>query len=253
MKPNASSETLREATKSFDFSVFQEKTPYKLQHQQYYEWFVGFTEGDGAILSSWSTDPRHKVPKKTQRLFFSLVQKEERILHRIRAHLGFGQVQKHGKYFRYSVTKKKHLFLLFVLFNGNVVCQHRHTQLAVWAQYFNEPLKPQCFPISFFTTGWLSGFTDAEGCFSGRRFILDQSNEKDIFVSLSVQCESKKLAFWKRKAAKNEHMYRFELHEKQLLAKWFVPYFRKFRLQTKKATDYFRWRKTWFPELHALG
>jgi hypothetical protein len=253
MEQKRSSETLRKATKSFDFSAFQQKTPFKVQHHHYYEWFVGFVEGDGAILSSWSKDPRHKSPKLSQRLFFFLVQKEERILHRIRSHLGFGRVQKHGKYFRYAVTKKEHLFLLFLLFNGNLVCQHRHTQLAVWAKYFHEALRPRCFPVSFFTSAWLSGFTDAEGCFSGCRFILDQANEKDIFVSLSLQCESKKQAFWKRQAAKSEEMYRFELRDKNLLAKWFVPYFRKFRLQTKKATDYFRWRKEWFPDIHASG
>jgi hypothetical protein len=253
MKHKGSSETLREATKSFDFSLFQQKTPYPLQSHHFYAWFIGFTEGDGALLSSWAKDPRHKNPQLSQRLFFFIVQKEERILHRIRKWLGFGSVQKHGKYFRYAVTKKEHLYLLFCLFNGNLVCQHRQQQCSVWAEYFQEPSKPRCFPLSFFTTAWLSGFTDAEGCFSGRRFILDQSNEKDLFVSLSVQCQAKKPAFYQRKAAKSEHMYRFELRDRKLLAQWFVPYFQTYRLQTKKATDYFRWRKEWFPEQHSTG
>lgn len=81
-------------------------------------WFIGFAEGDGAILSF------------NGRPTFVLTQKEGAILYHIQSVLGFGTVRKTGYYYRYFVEDLKGVLLLCVLFNGNLVLPHRINQLA---------------------------------------------------------------------------------------------------------------------------
>ena len=124
------------------------------------QWFIGFTEGDGAILESKG------------KLSFVIGQKDVGVLYHIQEVLGFGKVnvfsdKEHG---RYVVWDSKHIALLIHLLNGNLV--------------FKLPLN----------SAWLAGFTDAEGCFNVHitkrptqkigfrtklRFILDQQFSKE--------------------------------------------------------------------------
>ena len=60
-------------------------------------WLIGFLEGDGSFI------------KSNDRYFFILTQNELIVLYKIKKFLGFGRVQKHGKYFRYIITVKKDL------------------------------------------------------------------------------------------------------------------------------------------------
>lgn len=77
-----------------------------------------------------------------------------------------------------------HLRVLGHLFNGNFVLRHRISQLRAWLDAIgNFKIKPKPV-IPGLTDAWLSGFTDAEGCFNVNprktnrsvtiRFILDQ-------------------------------------------------------------------------------
>ena len=118
-KTNGSSETIRETT--FQFELFLQHLPeqkVKISHR-FLEWFIGFAEGDGSFIVS-----RTKLGRA--RLFFTLVQKEVRVLHRLRSELGFGKVQRHGKYFRYVVSDQKGIDRLIHLFNGNLVLNKTH-------------------------------------------------------------------------------------------------------------------------------
>lgn len=127
--------------------------------EEWLTWFIGFTEGDGAILIT-----RGKAK-------FVLTQKEGAILYEVQKVLGFGEVKLYGNYYRYIVSEVDSILLLFYLFNGNLVLSHRLKQLENWVIALNSSedlnlvlntrlLKPTL------RDAWLSGFTDAEGCFS---------------------------------------------------------------------------------------
>ncbi len=193
-----SSETIRGNTYDLlkkNFSGFFKKDFSK--DSNWLSWFIGFLEGDGAILE-------HRG-----RSFFVLTQKDDTVLHEICETLNIGIVKHfydnkgNRKYSRYIVSENKGIFLLYLLLNGNLVLQSRVNQLSKWNTALNNASR---FNYSLFYTkeipkfienikepslndGWLSGFTDAEGCFSVKignekkafyvqlLFILDQKNE----------------------------------------------------------------------------
>lgn len=153
------------------------------------EWFVGFSEGGGSFVR-WS---------KTNKISFIITQKDPKVLYYIRKGLGFGGVYKcKDTYYRYIVSDKKNLQYLIKIFNrGNLVLFKTYKRFQEWIEaysiYHSEPkieLVPRKGVISL-KTAWLSGFVDAEGCFSavrrsGRntyrmRFILKQKGEFEVF------------------------------------------------------------------------
>lgn len=113
----SSSETTRET--SFNFNAFRLLT--KISSDQisveWLTWFIGFTEGDGAILLA-----------KNQP-YFVITQKEEKILHLICKVLGIGYVKNFGKFSRFMVFSKNHIFVLISILNGNVFLEKRKIQL----------------------------------------------------------------------------------------------------------------------------
>jgi hypothetical protein len=80
-------------------------------------WFIGFTEGDGAILSYGT------------QLTFVLTQKDSKILEEIRNAFGFGVVKSFGGFSRYIVSKGTYCFLLYLIFNGNLFIKSKIIQL----------------------------------------------------------------------------------------------------------------------------
>lgn len=127
------------------------------------QWFIGFAEGDGAILTL------------TDRLRFVLTQKEGAVLQHIQQVLGFGNVvfDNRANCYRYIVDSYANVFLLYVLFNGNLVLPHRIQQLKAWYDKLTSRANNFSLPAFIFNQvipslndAWLSGFTDAEGCFN---------------------------------------------------------------------------------------
>ena len=216
-----SSETLRETTNnSFDFSSFNKVLPQHKSHIDtlFLEWFLGFAEGDG----SW-------ICTTNARNLFYINQKEIQILHRIRTTLGFGRVSHHGTYSRYTVADKPSVDRLIALFNGNLLLNKTHNRFSRWCDWANQSrkvpivvrrkLEPSQPILS--RTGWLAGFTDAEGCFNAQRirdprytqgyrvrlrWTLDQHDEHSLllhvrdllgggFVAVNTQRKKKKAAF----------------------------------------------------------
>lgn len=167
------SETTRET--SLKFSAFH--TYYNILFKnknnlsdEWLTWFIGFAEGDGAIQT-------YDEGKRTR---FVLTQKESDILHKIQHKLNIGVVKhfpqgksgKNNDFYRWIVDNPSHILLLAFLFNGNLAQNHRIKQLALWVNALNnrfgpETLKLNDTPVSItLQDGWLSGFTDAEGCFN---------------------------------------------------------------------------------------
>jgi len=190
----SASETTRE--KSFNYDAFIKVGGNSNIPHNFLTWFIGFAEGDGAILTY------------KNRIRFVLTQKEGAILEKIRNIFGFGTVKffapgtagnKNG-FYRWIVEDFNNVWILAHLFNGNLVSNHRINQLGAWIEILNKSARFATTPITLITDAvivtledtWLSGFTDAEGCFSvqitnnpryalGRvvrmRFMLDQKDE----------------------------------------------------------------------------
>ena len=185
----SSSETICDTSRNYD--MFN-KHSNKIISNEWLTWFIGFSEGDGAILTT-------KGKAK-----FVLTQKEDAILHQVQEVLGFGIVKQFTGYSRFIVTDIPSILLLVYLFNGNLVLPHRLSQLEKWINTLNnsENLNLALNPIfkkPTLSDAWLSGFTDAEGCFNvgikprlntntgyrvSLRFLLDQKNAESTLLHI---------------------------------------------------------------------
>jgi hypothetical protein len=84
------------------------------------KWFIGFSEGDGSILS-----------RVSGRLTFILTQKESSILYHVQEVLGFGRVNfdQGSNCYRFIVEDLASIYKLAHLFNGNIILVNRIGQL----------------------------------------------------------------------------------------------------------------------------
>nr|YP_025838.1 intronic ORF at intron 4 of cox1 [Moniliophthora perniciosa]AAQ74282.1 intronic ORF at intron 4 of cox1 [Moniliophthora perniciosa] len=239
----STSETLREA--SFNFSNFYKY--YKFIDSKWLEWFIGFVEGDGSIFTY----------KDNNRISFIITQNESRILYHIKETLGFGIVKydEGVKSFRFIVSDLPSLTILAHLFNGNLFLKHRIEQLNKWInflQYKSIPINLSSIePVKIsLNDGWLSGFTDAEGCFNVHitkrlantvgfntklRFILDQNDK----YALEILRDLLKTGFVSQRSEKL-NSYRYTSNS----LKGFpiiVNYFNLFTLKTIKKEAFQKW------------
>lgn len=129
-----SSETTRETTLNIDFLL----------------WFIGFSEGDGSFIKSGN------------RFFFIISQNELIVLYKIKKLLKIGKVQKHGKYFRFIVSKILDIYFILEYFILYSVMQKTYIRLN---NVFNKNIIFDKYKYNFLDNAWLSGFIDAEGCF----------------------------------------------------------------------------------------
>jgi hypothetical protein len=221
------------------------------------QWFIGLTEGVGAILS-YKGQPQ-----------FVITQKEGQILYEIQSVLGFGTVRYFSVgegFYRYIVTDTKSILLLCLLFNGNLVLSHRVEQLGQWIIDLNAKLTTprsriyQLIPLITAMTdttepslknAWLSGFTDAEGTFNVNiterlntvsgfrvqlRFLLDQNNAYDTFMYIRDLFGSGKVTH----RGETKNVYRLTINTFTGLSS-VCAYFLSFPLKTKKGVSFTNW------------
>lgn len=192
-----SSETIRKT--SFNLDKFNnEYLLYKKNDNKISKdwllWFIGFVEGDGAILNY------------NNQLKLVITQKESNILYEIKHKLKMGTViankdkNNNNKYFKLVITNPKDIYLLTLLFNGNLVLKHRINQLNNLIKILNDKYNYNLILLSqpkdiSLSDAWLSGLIDAEGCFNVSvsnnkrynlgyviklRFLLDQNDELSL-------------------------------------------------------------------------
>lgn len=238
-------------------------------------WFIGYVEGGGAILV-------HKA-----RCQFVLTQKQDAILHEIREALQIGVV-KHfydnngkRKFSRLVVSENKGIFLLYLLFNSNLVLESRRNQLHKWnialnkASRFNWDLfLTKAVPDLVSTSrrpslndGWLAGFTDAEGCFSVKigsakknfyvtlLYILDQKNEEMVLNNIALLFNTNataKLRTVNKCITTNDDrmyantMFRLSIYcndEEKRVVESLSGYFNKYSLKSSKRSSFSTWIK----------
>ena len=254
----SASETTHET--SFNFLAF--RSYYKMLFEdnslhlsnKWLTWFIGFAEGDGAIQTYGNGT----------RVRFVLTQKESDILYHINKMLNIGTV-KHfpqgtsgnkNDFYRLIVDKGSHILLLALLFNGNIALSHRLQQLALWVKVLNNRFGEDTIsliniPVTVtLQDGWLSGFTDAEGCFNvsitsntrsalgqviKMRYILDQRDSAILNIIQNL------FGFGKvTLRSETKDVYRYTATGFKSM-KEIIKYFEEFPLLTKKAVSFSKW------------
>jgi hypothetical protein len=228
---------------------YQEKYLSKGPCNEFLTWLIGFTEGDGSFV----------ISKTRKTLQFVITQSTEdiNILHYIQQELGFGQISQQGKRTsRYVVQDLPNLYLIILLFNGNIVLPTRNKHFKDFLDNFNQKVNngkiKNIEPIYLNTSeilptlsdSWLSGFTDAEGCFTVSflansnsfrlRYIMSQKGDKNLPV-LSHFILLFKAGIIEGHSKKSNYSY--ILSGKKACYNIY-DYFYKFPLKTKKAFSY---------------
>lgn len=90
--------------------------------------------------------------------------------------ISLGKRGKNNDFYRWMVDNTSHILLLAYLFNGNLAAlaalNHRIEQLTLWVNVLNNrfglnTIELNSTPVTItLSDAWLSGFTDAEGCFN---------------------------------------------------------------------------------------
>jgi hypothetical protein len=268
------SETIRENSFESFLNAYEIKHGKKFQgSKDWLIWLIGFIEGDGAILEN----------KGRCRLV--ITQKDPKSLVEIESILGFGKVKNFvdakQKYSRFIVEDNSNCLLLYLLLNGNLVFKHRLDQLNNWYTNLNKAPRleleslnlinvPEIIKTTIFPTlqdAWLSGFTDAEGCFSmvvkkkrnshyvEARFILDQKcrSESDISIlnqisTLFIKLKDTEVNKSVRLRSKTDNVYRITIQAakrsndiKKPNSTLIRNYFSKFNLVTSKQNSFLLW------------
>uniref|UniRef100_A0A896YYP9 LAGLIDADG endonuclease n=1 Tax=Coniophora puteana TaxID=80637 RepID=A0A896YYP9_9AGAM len=210
-------------------------------NKHWVSWFTGFSEGDGHFGINGNA------------LFFVLTQKEKAILEEIQQILGFGNLTFDASVncWRFKVHGIENIFKLAQIFNGNLVLDHRIAQFNSWIKILNSKgYKIELLGKSKLTleNAWLSGFTDAEGCFtitaSGEnakrqrvkmRFLIDQ-NDEQVLLAIRDLLETGFVSFRKSTAS----CYRLTAESFGKLDS-IVNYFKAFPLRTKKLNSFNKW------------
>lgn len=178
------SNTINDNTFNFDkfYKKYKEIYPnHEKPKKEFLEWLIGFSEGDGSFTF-------------TKNDFFYVISQSEKdlnILNYIKNNLKIGNIMLQSKkqnnnVYRYVLRKKIDIYLICLLFNGNMVLPSRHQRFIQFLSAFNEYIIKYAnnklnliLPLNYcilptLNDYWLSGFTDAEGCFTCS--ILSNSN-----------------------------------------------------------------------------
>lgn len=165
---------------------------------EFLSWLLGFVEGDGSFV----------MIKRNKVVTFVITQSTQdvQILQHIEERLGFGKVNKQGaRTSRFTVQDRPGLYILYSLFNGNLIFPSRKAQFKRWVEWGGLLLskkKPSVISsldgvkdreiLPSLNNGWISGLTDSEGCFTASflsnspafrlRFILSQKGDLNLPV-----------------------------------------------------------------------
>lgn len=247
----------------FDFQPFYQKYmeiyPTKiLPTNNFLEWLIGFTEGDGSFTIAKRGD-----------IYFVLTQTTDdvQILNYIKDNLGFGSViiqSLKQKTHRFIIQDITNLYLICLLFNGNLVLPVRNAKFISFLAHLNEklikkdlftPILPLYICIKpTLKDYWLAGFTDVEGCFNVSltqnnvkfqiRFILAQkwiANKivLDTILELFCNLASKTVGYVNKHSVENV----WELSIQSVTnCNFLFAYFDIYTLKTKKFKVYKSWK-----------
>ena len=228
-------------------SLYKQRFPNAdLPSQSFLEWLVGFVEGDGSFTVNSRGTCIFVITQSTSDL---------QVLEYIQRVSGIGRVIKQGpRTSRYVVEDIASVILLIALFNGNLVFPLKQASFALFLEAFNKRSRAQLVefisPVvtPTFNDSWLSGITDAEGCFNCSflgnstayrfRFLLAQLGEINLPVLTHITTLIGGVVRPHSKPGVNE----LTINGARNMNRVF-KYFDTHSLHTKKANSYRLWRE----------
>lgn len=216
-------------------------------------WFIGFTEGVGSFAIPTNKAPQFEITLNIQNI---------NVLYKIKKFLGFGSVKKfikdnENRSVFQVIGKDKHLIILALIFNGKLKCPNNEILFREWYSKLKNQNK-YIFPEYIFiknkvilTDGWLSGFTDAKGCFKARlKDCTTCKLEKNLLFSYSllniktaaILENIKECLNLTNKIYYNKYLDGYEIFTENLAKqKVLMSYFKKYPLKTNKKIEFLRW------------
>ena len=213
-------------------------------------WLIGFAEGDGYF----------GLDKKGY-LTFKVTQSslDSQVLFYIKKTLTFGSVlvqSKVNNLHQYRVSNKNDLIKIINIFNGNLITKAKIAQFKLFIEAFNLKYNTNIIFIQHnkkvtLDNAWLSGFTDAEGCFTCSAF-LNKLTTKYIVTVRYVIFEKDDIIFSQYLAelikgswthVKSYNGYNTVVNHGNLNI--ILRYLKDFPLKTKKHISYLRWLKVY--------
>lgn len=255
---------------TFDFTDFYNYHNYlvglKKPNVHMLTWLIGFAEGDGSFLITNQSKSlgKHKI-------IFLMGQhtKDIQVLEYIQDQLGFGRIEQSAQNMhRYIVSDIPHISCLLLLFNGSIVMPKFYHRFCIVLKKYNQrrnnpaATKASNLPAitiikqlekPALTNAWLSGFTNAEGCFfcnyqtksaktrSGWKivFSIGQKYEQNSLVLHHI-AEVFNAGKVKSSPSAGEDFWSFSITNlKQNLI--IINYFNTFPLQSKKRKSFEKW------------
>lgn len=245
-------------TIKFEFSLF--KSQYlslvgkSAPSDQFLTWLIGFSEGDGSFVVARRGD-----------IYFVITQdsRDIQVLEMIKKTLNLGRVIKQGKTTsRFVIQDKKGLYLIGLLFHSNIVIHTKFERFHLFLIALNRYLtkgrikypsinREACISKVKPTLqdGWLSGFTDSEGCFSASISSLNRSFKICFDIAqndlLNKQVLDDIYSLFKvgkvyKHSSPNAYNYRISgLNDLTIL----FNYFDEYPLRSKKLKSYIIWRE----------
>lgn len=151
------------------YKKFKELKPNdKLPNKDFLIWLIGFFEGDGSFVMSKRGDLKIRI---TQGF------KDKEILELIKNNLNMGGINinsKKNQTYNWDVYKRRDIYLLCLLLNGNIVLPTRWIKFGIFLNKLNEFLLKNNEEIILLKNelllpslenSWLSGFMDSKGSF----------------------------------------------------------------------------------------
>lgn len=254
-------QNLRGVSSYFEFESFYGKykeyyPKLKQPDKKFLEWFIGFSEGEGSFILAKRGDLSFIVTQSSL---------DVEILYYIRDNLGFGKVLKQSvkqNTHRFIVQDIKNLYLICLIFNGNMVFPTRNARFLTFLCFFNErlirknlntitPLNTCVVPT--LEDNWLAGITDGEGCFTCSllssssafryRYILTQKWEVNKYVLEHILKKLNEGALIEGSIIPHNVDNVWELRINGLKnCKGLFIYFDNHKLVSKKRDSYLKWK-----------
>jgi len=219
---------------------------------EFLTWLIGFTEGDGSFIVTGRNDLQFIITQSTI---------DVQILYYIKDTLNLGKVIKQGeRTSRFIIQDLKSINLILHLFNGNIVLPSRKKDFLKFLNNYNLKVsknKIKLDPIPLLNSNvlpslndsWLSGFTDAEGCFTVSflsnsnafrlRYIVSQKGSINLPI-LSHLILLFNAGYIEAHFIKSNYSY---ILSGQKACFNIYDYFDKHSLKTKKSNSYFLWKE----------
>ena len=246
--------------KRFDFTPFYSKfnelyPNSRKPSAKFIEWLIGFSEGEGSFVLAKRGDLSFVITQSTN---------DVKCLNYIKDNLGFGKVIKQSvkqNTHRFVVQDTNNLYLICLLFNGNMVFPTRKARFVTFLSSFNEKLLKRnittIIPLDVCVSpsvkdAWFSGITDGEGCFSCS--ILSNSSDYRFRFILTQKWEVNRIILEYVLSIFNVHSVQGSVVPHSVQNVWelrvngvknckgLFNYFDEFSLITKKKNSYLKWK-----------